>query len=236
MDKDKYNKTIQIGVIGDYDGRPSHIATSEALIHSGNSLGVSVEVNWIPTDSLLLDIPQQLERYQGLWCAPGSPYKSMQGAINAIQYARENSKPFLGTCGGFQHGVLEYAKNVLGYEEIEQEGFDLYSLNLFITALSCSLVGQSRKIEIHNDSLFYNIYQCNEVEEKYNCSFGLNKEFEKALLKHDFSVEGRDTESEIRAIAIETKRFYVLTLFQPQLSSTVQNPHPLITAYLKSIL
>lgn len=228
------NNIIKIGIIGDYDGRPSHIATQEAIKHSGDYLGVTFVADWIPTVSLLEMTTQKLKEYQGIWCAPGSPYQSMQGAINGIEYARVNNVPFIGTCGGFQHAVLEFAKNKLHYEEIGQDTFDLYSPNLFISALSCSLVGQSRKIIINPDSIFYKIYQCGEVDEKYNCNFGLNKEFEVALIKNHFQIAGKDAEGEVRAMVNTRNDYFVITLFQPQLSSTSEQPHPIVTSFLKA--
>jgi len=231
----KNGKTIQIGIIGDYDGRPSHIATSESLIHSSEALEIPIKITWVPTETLLSDT-KQLSRYQGLWCAPGSPYKSMLGALNAIRYARENDIPFLGTCGGFQHAILEYAKNNLQYNEIEEEGFDIYSTTIFLSELTCSLVGQSRTIFIQDNSLFSDIYQAPTVVERYNCSFGLNQDFEKTLLQKDWKIAAKDEQGEVRALVLEGKKFFVITLYQPQLSSEKENSHVLVTSFLSKII
>jgi CTP synthase (UTP-ammonia lyase) len=91
-------ETVTVGIIGDFDGRPSHIATNEALEHSAEVLGVEAEVHWLPTPLLL--IPEgraALERCDGLWASPGSPYQSMEGALEAIRFARERDWPFVGT-------------------------------------------------------------------------------------------------------------------------------------------
>jgi CTP synthase (UTP-ammonia lyase) len=223
---------LKIGIIGDYDGRPSHIATAEAIKHSAFKLGFTVESSWISTNSLEIEVEQKLNNFDGLWCAPGSPYKSMQGAINAIRFARENNYPFIGTCGGFQHAVLEYARNVLSFKAIQEVGFDPYKPNMFINALSCSLVGQTRHIFISKNSILYDIYNTTEVEEKYNCNFGLTKEFQTKLDKNGFKVIGTDEDGEARIMVLEQNSFFVATLFQPQLSSTYEFPHPLVTEYL----
>jgi CTP synthase (UTP-ammonia lyase) len=92
----------------------------------------------------------------------------MKGALNAIQFARENNYPFIGTCGGFQHTVIEYAQNKLGYKEIQDKKFDLYTSNIFITALSCSLIGETRQIFINKNSKISKIYSKTEIEERFN--------------------------------------------------------------------
>ncbi|MFT4145098.1 MAG: hypothetical protein QM644_11645 [Mobilitalea sp.] len=228
------NSIIKIGIIGDYDGRPSHIATEAALKHSANMLELELEYNWLSTSTFDSSV-QELHNYDGLWGAPGSPYKSMNGALNAIQFARENNYPYLGTCGGFQHAVIEFGRNVLHINALEDINFDPYVPNDYISALSCSLVGQSRNITIDKDWGLYDIYGCTEITEKYNCSFGLNKDFQSILMEHGFKVVGFDENEEARIMTIEKHPFFIATLFQPQLSSTLENPHPLINEYLLSV-
>ena len=93
------NASLKVGIIGDHDPqRPSHIATVDALHHAAGSLALSLDVTWLATPAL--DGPQgekRLAPYDALWCAPGSPYASMEGALAAIRYARERDRPFLGT-------------------------------------------------------------------------------------------------------------------------------------------
>jgi CTP synthase (UTP-ammonia lyase) len=97
------NQPLRIGVIGDFEpGYPAHIATNEALQHAAKALALDVEYSWLPTvllDERLSssDSEVELRQYDGLWCAPGSPYKSMKGALEAIQFAREHDRPFVGT-------------------------------------------------------------------------------------------------------------------------------------------
>ena len=67
----------------------------------------------------------ELAAYAGWWIAPGSPYRSMNGALRIIRYAREHDVPLLGTCGGYQHVVLEYARNVLGFADAAHAEYEL---------------------------------------------------------------------------------------------------------------
>lgn len=84
------NKLIRIGIIGDHDAaRPSHRATDEAIAHCAEHLKFTLETRWLPTELLEISVEESLKGFDGLWCAPGSPYKSMEGALNAIRFARE---------------------------------------------------------------------------------------------------------------------------------------------------
>jgi CTP synthase (UTP-ammonia lyase) len=98
-DTHSMNEPVQVGIIGDFNPQLRyHRVTNEALHQAGRSLSVEVNCVWLPTDSL--DEAQSeasLERCDALWCAPGSPYTSMEGALKGIQFAREKDRPFVGT-------------------------------------------------------------------------------------------------------------------------------------------
>jgi CTP synthase (UTP-ammonia lyase) len=93
------SEVVSIGMIGDYDPASlSHGAVIAALGHAADYLSLRLEVCWLPTESMLeLEYKKELEQFAGLWAAPGSPYRSMDGALRGIQYARETARPFFGT-------------------------------------------------------------------------------------------------------------------------------------------
>jgi CTP synthase (UTP-ammonia lyase) len=91
------NQSLNIGIIGDYDpNRRSHTATDEALHHAANAVSVTLDVAWLPTQELDNEL-SRLNGFHALWCAPGSPYNSTNGALRAIRFAREHEWPFIGT-------------------------------------------------------------------------------------------------------------------------------------------
>ncbi len=91
-------KELQIGIIGDFNpGMKSHMATNDALRHAADFLSVPVISTWVATDFIEGRSEKELKRFDGLWCAPGSPYKSMDGALQAIRCAREKKIPFFAT-------------------------------------------------------------------------------------------------------------------------------------------
>jgi CTP synthase (UTP-ammonia lyase) len=99
MRRKKMKRTIKVGIIGDYNPDLGfHKATNEALIHASSALSWAVDFQWVSTQSLEDKSEQKnLEEFDALWCSPGSPYKSMEGALQGIRFARERGRPFIGT-------------------------------------------------------------------------------------------------------------------------------------------
>ncbi len=226
---------LSIGVIGEFDPEfPPHPATNAAIEHSAAALGARVEVRWLDTVSLENCEATELAGFDALWCAPGSPYRSLDGAVRAIRFGREAGLPFLGTCGGFQHAVIEYARNVLGFEDAQHAEYDPYASDLFISRLSCSLAGQTMGVRLTRGSGVARFYGKDEVIEHYYCDFGLNPDYQRRLDDGGLRVVGTDLDGEARILELPDLRFYVATLFVPQLNSSAEHPHPLITAYLQA--
>ncbi len=106
------NAPVRVGLIGDHDPSvTAHQAIPMALALAADALAVSVEHEWVPTESIATH--ERVADFDGLWCVPASPYRRTDGALVAIRFAREERRPFLGTCGGFQHAILEYARHVM---------------------------------------------------------------------------------------------------------------------------
>jgi CTP synthase (UTP-ammonia lyase) len=93
------SQALTVGIAGDWnESSPSHHATNDALQHAARALSVPVEFRWLPTPSLAAEGGEgMLRQVDALWCAPGSPYQSMDGALEAIRFAREEGRPFIGT-------------------------------------------------------------------------------------------------------------------------------------------
>lgn len=228
-------KTIYIGLIGDYDPAvTAHQAIPKALELAGHALGCSVEPTWLHTSTLQDYVSFQLEGFDGFWCVPASPYVNMDGALRAIQYAREQHKPFLGTCGGFQHALLEFARNVLNLKEAHHAEVNPQGTMPFIAPLACSLVEQSGEIVFNEGSRIRSIYGTANVIEQYHCSYGLNPTYLPLLKGHNLSLTGFDRNGEVRVIELENHPFFIATLFQPERSGLKNVVHPLIKTYLKA--
>jgi CTP synthase (UTP-ammonia lyase) len=228
--------TTSLAIVADFDSKSkSHRATVEAIAHSSAALGARVEPQWIGTSELAQpENLKSLSRYSGIWIGPGSPYVSMDGALSAIRMAREGGIPLLGTCGGFQHIVLEYARNVLGFKDAEHEESAPEASRLFISRLACSLVGRTMTITLAPDSRLARIYERASVQEQYLCNFGVSPEYVDVLRASALRMVGKDAEGAIRAVELPDHPFFIGTLFLPQLGSTPSHPHPIVSAFVKA--
>ena len=157
-------------------------------------------------------------------------------AIEMIRAVRESGKPFIGTCGGFQHAVVEYARNVLGFSDATHAEYDPDAPNLLITPLSCSLAGNMEVVEFSSGSKVRGFYAEPEAEEEYLCNFGLASRSRGLLEERGLRVSGVDRYGEARVVELPGHDFYVATLFVPQMRSAAGNPHPLVTMFLRAVL
>jgi CTP synthase (UTP-ammonia lyase) len=222
-----------IAIIGEYTPSfPPHISTNSAIEHSRVAAGVDVDGIWVSTEEINETL---FERFSGIWVAPGSPYKNLDKTLWAIRYARENGIPCFGTCGGFQHMIIEYARNVLEFMEAGHAEYDPYASNLFITQLTCSLAGREMELTFSSGSRVAEIYGRTSAIEQYYCNFGVNPDYVCFLKSGPLKITGSDSDGEIRVIELPGHPFFVGTLFVPQARSTADQPHPLVTAFMKAV-
>ena len=107
-------------------------------------------------------------------------------------------------------------------------------INPFISRLTDSLTGKTQKIYITPGSSASQIYAANETEERFNCSYGLNDSYQDEMSKGGLKITGRDAGGEARIVELPNHRFFLATLFLPQLASSLDKPHPLILAFLRA--
>jgi CTP synthase (UTP-ammonia lyase) len=240
--------SVRIGILGDFNGElRSHHATNDALQHAARKLGLKVDSEWIPTPSLLGQAAEKkLESFDGLWGSPGSPFKSFDGMLKGIEFARRRDWPYLGTCAGFQYAFIEFARNVLNIKDADSAENNSGSKNIIVYPVACAvakrqdnapkLSGAVPEIRLRPGSYLQSFYGKDKesVTEEFFCNFEINPEFEWSAMEAGFPVVARGPQGEIRAIESPTHRFFVATLFQPQVSSKEKKPHPLILAFVQA--
>ena len=224
---------VSIGLIGDHDPTvPAHQAIPLALQRAADLSGIEVGFEWAPTDEITS--VARVSRFNGLWCVPGSPYRSMEGALLAIRHARENAVPFLGTCGGFQHAVVEYARNVLGWADAEHAETAPSAARAVITPLACALVEATAPVRLFSGTRIASAYGVGETIEEYRCRYGLNPEFRAALLAGPLRAAADDQTGEVRAVESEGHPFFVGTLFQPERAALKGEAVPLVVSFVRA--
>jgi len=228
------NRAARIGLIGDYNEQvAAHIAIPQALQLASQAAGRKVVPVWLATTSLG---PQtDYSSLDGLWCVPASPYANMAGALDAIRFAREANLPFFGTCGGFQHALIEHARNVLGEKEADHAESNPTASFPLVSPLACPLKGATGRVLLKPHSRAASSYGRLEVEETYNCNYGLNPQF-RSLLEHGrLRVAGWDENQEVRIVELDHHPFFMATLFQPERSALKGSAHPLIIEFVRSL-
>ncbi|KKM67792.1 hypothetical protein LCGC14_1467570 [marine sediment metagenome] len=226
--------TLKLAVIGDFNPKSeTHLATNKAILHSKALLKCELDSIWVHSVDATAEI---ISQFDGFLIAPGGPFKNMENIIYSIQYARENDLPCLGTCGGFQHIMLEYARNILGLKSAQHEEYDPNSSELFITKLSCSLKGREMELDLVPGSKVASLYGKKQVTEKYYCNFGVNPNYLEIIKNGPINIVGSDRKGEIRIVEYPDHAFIIGTLYVPQVQSINSTPHPLITGLVEAII
>lgn len=183
------------------------------------------------TDELGPDVPRRLGGFDAVWCVPASPYADTAAALAAIGFARAAGVPFLGTCGGFQHALLDYARSHWQLADAAHAELDPRARDPVIAPLSCGLVEVTDTIVFTAGTRLAAIYGLPRAVEGYHCRYGLSAAYAARLDAGPLKVAARDGGGEVRAVELEGHPFFVATLFQPERSALAGRTHPLISAF-----
>lgn len=224
-------QSVRVALVGDYRANAvAHQAIPPAVQFAAKSLSLDVTADWIATP----DINQHhWSDYDAIWVVPGSPYLNDEGVFATIRWARENHKPFLGSCGGFQYAVVEYARNVLGWEDAGHAETDEGG-RWVIAPLACSLVEQRGTVTFEPGSRIAQAYGALESDEGYHCNFGVNPEFSDALATHNLKITSWDLDRDVRGVELTEHPFFVATLFQSERAALQNRLSPLVVAWLQA--
>lgn len=123
---------------------------------------------------------------------------------------------------------------MLKRQDADHEETAPYASTLLINRLVCSLVGQTQTIQFTRGTKVHQAYGVEEASEQFRCNFGLNPAYRVLVLSGPLQCTGVDREGEARVVELTSHRFFIATLFLPQLASSPAAPHPLIRAYLSA--
>jgi len=223
------SESAAIALVGDRDAT---VTAHPAIERTLDALGAAWR--WLPTPAVG-DPTVSLAHATGVWVVPASPYRSLEGALAAIRCARVSGRPLLGTCGGFQHLLLECARNVLGETTAAHAEYDPATPDPVCTALPCSLVEVRGAVRFVAGSRLQALLgeRCEDVG--YHCRFGLSPAWRTRLETTGLVFSGFDpVTGEVRAAEFSGHPFCVGTLFQPERAILHGPPHPLVAAFVRA--
>jgi CTP synthase (UTP-ammonia lyase) len=187
------------------------------------TIALAPEIRWVPT------VDARIDGFDGVWVLPGTPYRDDDAVLDAIRFAREEGMPILGTCGGFQHMALEYARNALGIAGAAHAETDPHGETIVVQALACSLVGQERTVVPVPGTRLAAICGEEPFTGFHFCSYGL------AVPLDGLAVAAHAEDAGVEAVELPDHPFYLATLFQPQVGTSETGVvHPLVGALLSA--
>lgn len=247
-------ETLRIGIVakyhavGDYSLSDSYVSVVESLHHVEASEGVRIEIEWIDAEDLeegVATARERLSALHGVIIPQGWGSRGAEGKINAIQYARENGKPYLGLCYGMQMAVIEYGRNVLGLKGANSEEVDPKTMHPVIHVMpeQAEIIRQKR----YGGSIRVGAYPCRTAEgsrlraihrselisERHRHRYEFNNEYrgryeEAGLLFAGVSPDG----TLVEAIELADHPFFVGVQYHPEYKSRFEAPHPLFMAFI----
>jgi CTP synthase len=238
--------TVNIGLVGKYvELQDSYKSILEAFIHAGAAN--ETKVNIVSVHSEYIDqsnVAEKIGGFDGILVAPGFGERGIEGKIETVRYVREHNIPFFGICLGMQMAVIEYARTVLGFEDANSTEMnsqtshpviDLMEEQKTITDKGGTMRLGSWKCNLEKDSLAYQIYGKDQIEERHRHRFEFNGQFKEQLEKAGLKASGINPDTGlVEIIEVENHPFFIGVQYHPEYKSTVANPHPIFVGFVKA--
>ncbi|MEA3491763.1 MAG: CTP synthase [Campylobacterota bacterium] len=249
--KPTYKTTIAF--VGKYlDLKESYKSLTEALIHAGANLDSHIKIKWVDSEEVEEDgVEKYLIDCDGVLVAGGFGERGIEGKIKSIQYARENKIPFLGICLGMQLSIVEFARNVLHYEDANSMEFNketkhpvIYMIDEFIDAngmeqirTAVSPMGGTLRLgeyecNIKEGSKLHKAYDTSVVFERHRHRYEANPLYRDELEERGMVVTG-ESHGLIEAVEVVDHPWFLGVQFHPEFTSRLQNPNPIILDFVK---
>ena len=241
-------REVKIGLVGKYvELHDAYKSIAEAFLHAGAALRCNVKIQWIHSEKLEEGKPEEiLKGLDGILVAPGFGIRGVEGKIAAIRHARENNIPFLGICLGMQCAVVEYARNVLGYEDAHSAEMDPGTTYPVI-----ALMEQQKEIKEMGGTMRLGLYECelkkgsrvhaaygkDTIAERHRHRYEFNNDYLAEFEKNGMIATGKNIASDlVEVVEIPTHPYFVGVQFHPEYRSTVETPSPLFISFVKAAM
>ncbi|MBO6620472.1 MAG: CTP synthase [Balneola sp.] len=239
---------IEIALVGKYvEHHDSYKSIVEAFIHGGAVNDCKVNVRWVQSDDLTKDnVSKKLEGVSGVLVAPGFGGRGISGKLAAVEHARVNKIPFFGICLGMQCAVIEYAKNVCGWEDANSTEFEddceYPIIDIMHDQKDIENMGGTMRLgkyacKLDKDSNSFKAYGEELVFERHRHRYEVNNNLRYKLVEGGLALVGMNPERDlVEIIEIPDHPWFVGVQFHPELKSTVNNPQPLFVDFVKASL
>ncbi len=238
------DKEVTIALVGKYtDLKDAYISHAKAISHASAALGVVPVLKWIESTDLE-EAHDPLKGVDAVIIPGGFGVRGSEGKIKAIQHARENDIPFLGICFGFQLAAIEYARNVMGWEDATSAEFEIESEHIVVDLLPEQIgvtdMGSTMRLGAHDvlvadDTMAHDIYGSTTISERHRHRFEINPEFIEPLQESALTFSGRDTEGiRMELLELSDHPFFMASQFHPEFRSRPLRPAPLYHALVRA--
>lgn len=239
---------IKIALVGKYvELHDAYISIVEALNHGGLANNSKVEISWIDSVNLTKENAHSLLKdCHGILVPGGFGDRGIEGKIEAIRYARENKKPFLGICLGMQCSVIEFSRNVLGFEGANSSEINPNTKYPVIDILpdqkNIENLGGTMRLGLYPCTLdkysnAYKSYNSNTINERHRHRYEFNNNFREKILSAGMQITGTSPDGNlVEIVEIKDHPWYVSVQFHPELKSRPTNPHPLFIGFTQAAL
>jgi len=235
---------VDVALVGKYALEDAYISIHEALKHAGLERGVDVNVLWVDADEMTDDHEANLERAEGIVVPGGFGARGTQGKVDAIRYARENDVPFLGLCLGFQMAVVEFARNVLGYEgahsaEMEPETphpvIDILPEQYEVEDMGGTMRLGAHETEIEPGTLAHELYGADSCTERHRHRYEVNPRYIQAFEDAGLVFSGT-AGNRMEILELPEHPFFLGTQFHPEFRSRPGRASPPFVGFLDAVL
>ena len=238
---------VTVALVGKYvQLHDAYISVVEALKHGGISNRVTVNIKWIDSELVTDETADGLFKDVGGILVPGGfGPRGIEGKICAIRYARTHKLPFLGLCLGMQLAIVEFARNVIGYNDANSIELDPSTSHPVIALMpdqnGVEDIGGTLRLgsypcELDKTSLAYKLYGEEIIHERHRHRYEVNNDFRTVLTEHGMKLSGHSPDGRIIEMCELTGHpFFLATQAHPELKSRPNRPHPLFKGFIEAV-
>ncbi|MDD3221898.1 MAG: CTP synthase [Lachnospiraceae bacterium] len=241
-------KDVTIALVGKYvQLHDAYLSVVEALKHAGVANRAEVHIRWVDSELVSsYNVAEVLGDVDGILVPGGFGDRGIEGKITAIKYARENNVPFLGLCLGMQMAIVEFARNVIGYEDAHSAELNPTTTHPVIhimpdqhgiTDLGGTLRLGAYKCLLDPESKAYKLYGTREIDERHRHRYEVNNDYRQDLTEHGMSFCGVSPDGRIvEMIELDSHPWFIATQAHPEFKSRPNKCHPLFKGFIEAAL